>query len=89
MRPLNNYILVEKIENEQKTSGGLFIPVQGDSNVRVSRGTVVAVNPTCKDLAVGDKIIYNKFAEHPVGIDTEEYRNKIFVRIEDIEAIYE
>lgn len=84
MKPLNTYILVKKLDDECKI-GNLYIP-NADSNVKVRQGIVMEVNSKCTELAVGDKIIYNKFAEHPTG---SEDKSVILVRIEDIEAICE
>ena len=85
MRPLNSYILIKKVEESEKTNGGLFIPNTIDRGVKVTRGEVLAVNKDCVDLSVGDLVIYNKYAEHLTDKDTPDV---VLVRIEDIEAIY-
>lgn len=83
MQPLNSYILVKRIPDDVK-QGSIYISNADSLGIKVHRGEVLAVNRDCKDLVIGDKIIYNKYAEHPTGMDDKDI---ILVRTEDIEAV--
>lgn len=83
MRPLNSYILVKRLPDEQKI-GSIYISNTDNLGIKVHKGEVLAVNRDCEDLAVGDRIIYNKYAEHLSGMDDKDM---ILVRTEDIEAV--
>lgn len=89
--PLGDRILVERIEEEAKTAGGIIIP---DSHAeKPSQGKVIAVgdghfqeNGSLRRLAVskGDVILFGKYAGTEVKLDDKSY---LIMREDDVLAI--
>ncbi len=80
MRPLQDRVLVKRIEEEEKTSGGIIIP--DTAKEKPQEGTIVAVgkgkildNGTKVelDVKVGDRILFQKYAATDIKIEGEEY----------------
>ena len=68
-RPLQDRILIKRIENEAKTSGGIIIP--DAAKEKPQEGEVVAVGPgrlsddgnrVPMDVEVGDTVVYSKYS---------------------------
>ena len=90
-KPLNDRVLVKRLESEEKTAGGLFIP--DTAKEKPSRGEVVAVGPgKCDDGGkrvpmsdkAGDIVLSNKYAGTEIKLDGEEH---LVMREDDILAI--
>ena len=90
-KPLNDRVLVKRLESEEKTAGGLFIP--DTAKEKPSRGEVVAVGPgKCDDGGkrvpmsgkAGDIVLFNKYAGTEIKLDGEEH---LVMREDDILAI--
>jgi len=92
IQPLQEKVLVEPIDAESKTSGGILIP--GTAKERPMRGTVIAVGPgrvlengEVKALEVkkGDKVLFGGYAGSEVKLDGKQYlivnENEIFAVI--------
>lgn len=93
LKPLNDRVLVKRLESEEKTAGGLFIP--DTAKEKPSRGQVVAVGPGKVDeagkripmaVAVGNEVLFNKYAGTEVKLDGVDH---LVMREEDILAIVE
>ena len=93
IRPLHDRVIVKRIEEEQKTKGGIIIP--DTAKEKPLEGEVVAVgngrileNGTVRALAVkkGDRILFGKYAGTEVKIDGTEH---LILREEDIVGIVE
>ncbi|MBQ4566533.1 MAG: co-chaperone GroES [Desulfovibrio sp.] len=91
LKPLNDRVLVKRLESEEKTAGGLYIP--DTAKEKPSKGEVVAVGPgkVAEDgkrveLAVkkGDLVLFNKYAGTEVKLDGIDH---LVMREEDILAI--
>ncbi len=91
LKPLNDRVLVKRLESEEKTAGGLYIP--DTAKEKPSKGQVVAVGPGKMDdngkripLAVknGDEVLFNKSAGTEVKLDGVDH---LVMREEDILAI--
>lgn len=86
MKPLNSLILIKYCEpTEKKTQSGLYVPPTTDNNAFnfLQEGEVLAVNPDCKHINVGDTVLFNMNATAKVpNIDDQR-----FVRTEDIYAV--
>lgn len=91
LKPLNDRVLVKRLESEEKTAGGLYIP--DTAKEKPSKGQVVAVGPgkLAEDgsriaMAVkkGDEVLFNKYAGTEVKLDGVEH---LVMREEDILAI--
>jgi chaperonin GroES len=79
LRPLQDRVLVRRVEPEKKTSGGIFIP----DNVQEKplEGHAVAVGPGARDKAgtlhsfdikPGDRVLFAKWSGTEVKLDGEE-----------------
>jgi chaperonin GroES len=94
VRPLYSNVLVERIEAETKTSGGIIIP--DTAKEKPAEGKVFAVGKGSRDEAgkitplevkVGDRILFEKWGATEVKIDGKEYlilpESKILAIIEE------
>jgi len=91
IKPLQDRILIKRIEEEEKTKGGIIIP--DSAKEKPQEGKVVAVgdgklldNGTKVPLTVkpGDKILFGKYSGTEIKIDGEEH---LILREEDVLAI--
>jgi chaperonin GroES len=72
-QPLGDRVLVKVQEPETKTASGIIIP-DNASKEKPTEAEVVAVGPEVEHVAVGDKVIYAKYARTaPVTIEDVEY----------------
>jgi chaperonin GroES len=91
IRPMNDRVLVLRVESEKKTVGGIFIP--DTAKEKPQEGKVVAVGPgkvgddgkrTVPDVKIGDRILFSKYAGTEIKIDGVEH---VFMREDDILGI--
>ncbi len=93
LRPLNDRIVVKRIEEEQKTPGGIIIPdtvkekpIQGEV-IAVGSGKLMEDGSRRSlDVKVGDRILFGKYAGTEVKVGTEEF---LIMREDDVLAIIE
>jgi chaperonin GroES len=80
IKPLADRILIEPVEAETKTHGGLYIP--DNAKEKPMQGNVVAVGAGRRsdkgeiipmELKVGDKVLYGKYSGTEVTIDGKNY----------------
>ena len=78
-RPLHDRVVVRRVEEEQKTAGGIIIP--DSAKEKPQQGEVVAVGPGARneqgqvvalDVKVGDLVLFGKWSGSEVKIDSEE-----------------
>jgi chaperonin GroES len=78
-RPLHDRVLVRRLEEEEKTAGGIIIP--DTAKEKPSQGEVVAVGPGARDetgkiqppdVKKGDKILFGKWSGTEVKLDGKE-----------------
>lgn len=78
-RPLHDRVVVRRLEEEQKTAGGIIIP--DTAKEKPMQGEVVAVGPGAKndkgeisplDVKAGDRVLFGKWSGTEVKIDGEE-----------------
>jgi chaperonin GroES len=93
LRPLNDRIIIKRIEEEEKTSGGIIIP--DTAKEKPQQGKVIAVgkgkvldNGQLQPMSVkeGDRVLFGKYAGTEIKIDGEEH---LIMREDDILAIIE
>jgi chaperonin GroES len=93
IRPLQDRILVKRIENEEKTKGGIIIP--DTAKEKPSEGKVVAVGKgkvtddgKLQPLEVkkGDRVLFSKYSGTEVNIEGEEH---LIIREDDVLGICE
>ena len=92
IKPLNDRVLVLRVEEEQKTVGGIIIP--DTAKEKPQEGKVVAAGPgkmadngkrAPLDVKEGDRILFAKWAGTEIKIDGVEH---LFMKEDDILAIY-
>ena len=81
IRPLQDRIIVKRVQEEEKTKGGIIIP--DTAKEKPQEGTVVAVGPgrfnedgderVPMDVGVGDTVIYSKYGGTEVKVEGEDY----------------
>jgi chaperonin GroES len=93
LRPLQDRILVQRVEEETKTSGGIIIP--DTAKEKPAEGKVIAtgngkVGDDGKRVALevkkGDRILFSKYAGTEVKVQGEEY---LIMREDDVLGIIE
>lgn len=91
IKPMNDRVLVTRVEEEQKTAGGIIIP--DTAKEKPQEGKVVAVGPGKRDdsnkrvpldVKKNDRVLFSKYAGTEIEIDGEV---QIFMREEDILAV--
>ncbi len=91
LRPLGDRIVVEPLEAEEKTKGGIILP--DTAKEKPQEGKVVAAGkgkldedgkPMPMEVKVGDKILYGKYAGTEITVDGKEY---MILREEDVLAV--
>jgi len=93
LRPLHDRIVVKRLEEEEKTSGGIIIP--DTAKEKPQQGKVIAVGKgrILEDGKViplvvkeGDRVLFNKYAGTEIKIESDEH---LIMREDDILAIFE
>jgi chaperonin GroES len=93
IRPLQDRIIVKRVEEEEKTKGGIIIPDTAKEKpmegkvIAVGKGKVLEdgkINPL--DVKIGDRILFGKYAGTEVKIDGEEH---LIMREDDILGVIE
>ena len=88
--PLGDKIVLKQLEAEETTKSGIVLPCQAQEKpqqaevVAVGPGGVVDGKEVKMEVAVGDQVIYSKYAGTDVKLNEEEY---IIVKQSDILAI--
>jgi chaperonin GroES len=81
VRPLDDRVVVEPLEAEETTKGGIVLP--DTAKQKPQRGRVVAVGPgklsdsgqrTAVAVVKGDEVIYGRYAGNDVNIERKEYK---------------
>jgi len=81
LKPLDDRVVVEPMEAEEMTAGGIVLP--DTAQEKPQRGTVVAVGPGklldsgdrgALSVAVGDEVIYGKYAGSDFEVDGHEVK---------------
>jgi chaperonin GroES len=93
IRPLNDRLLVKRLEEEAKTAGGIIIP--DSAKEKPAEGKVIAVGPgktndkgdrVALQVKVGDRVLFSKYGGTDVKIDGEDY---LIMREDDILGVVE
>lgn len=79
LKPLSDRIIVERIEAESKTAGGIIIP--DTAKEKPAEGKLVAIGKDVKDLVVGDRILFAKFSGSEVKV---EYKSFLIMKEADV-----
>ena len=88
--PLGDRVVLKELEAEETTKSGIVLPGQAQEKpqqaevIAVGPGGVVDSKEVKMEVAVGDKVIYSKYAGTEVKLENEEY---IVVKQGDILAV--
>ena len=92
-RPLGDRVLVRRVDEEEKSRGGIIIP--DTAKEKPQEGEVLAVGPGARnedgdivplDVKVGDRILFGKYAGSEIKVEGEEH---LIMREEDILGVLE
>ncbi len=92
-RPLHDRVLLQPLEQDEKTSGGIIIP--DTAKEKPQEGKVISVGPGTRDehgkmqpmdVKKGDRVLYGKWSGNEVKIDGEEY---VIMKESDIMGVIE
>ena len=93
IRPLHDRVIVKRIEEEEKSKGGIIIP--DTAKEKPQEGKVVAVGKgklnddgkiTPLDVKVNDLILFGKYSGTEINVDGEEH---LIMREDDILGVIE
>ena len=92
-RPLHDRVVVERIEADEKSSGGIIIP--DTVKEKPSQGEIIAVGPGGRDesgklipidLKVGDRVLFGKWSGTEIKLDGVDY---LIMKESDIMGVVE
>ena len=81
LNPLDDRVVVEPLEAEEKTAGGIVLP--DTAKEKPQRGTVISVGPGrlldngqrgALSVAAGDQVIYGKYSGSEIEVDGKEVK---------------
>ncbi len=92
VKPLNDRVLLKRVEAEEKTASGIYIP--DTAKEKPQEGIVVAVGPGKLDdgdriplaVNVGDKVLFGKYAGNDVSFEGVDH---VLLREDEIFAVIE
>ena len=93
IRPLHDRILIKRVDEEQKTAGGIIIP--DSAKEKPQEGRVIAVGNGKADddgkvrpldVKKGDRVLFGKYTGSEVNLDGEEH---LIIREEDVLCVLE
>ena len=79
-RPLQDRVLIRRIEEEEKTAGGIIIP--DTAKEKPMEGEIIAAGPGTRDddgklrpldVKVGDRVLFGKWSGTEIKIDGEDF----------------
>jgi chaperonin GroES len=92
-RPLQDRVLIRRIESDEKTAGGIIIP--DTAKEKPQEGEVVSVGPGVRDesgkvnpldVKAGDRVLFGKWSGSEIKLDNEEL---IIMKESDILGVLE
>ena len=91
LRPLHDRLIVERLEEDEKTKGGIIIP--DAAKEKQQRGKVIAVGKgkiqedgsiRALEVKAGDVVLFGKYSGTEIKIENEE---RLIIREEDVLAV--
>ncbi len=93
LRPLHDRLLVTRTEEQQKTTGGLFIPDTAKEKPMEARVVAVGNGKVLEDgtlrkltIKAGDKVLFAKYSGNEIMIDGTDH---LILREDDVLAVIE
>ena len=93
IRPLHDRIIVERLEEESKTAGGLIIPDSAREKPQEGKVIAVGTGKVTEDgkklplaLKAGDRILFGKYSGSEIKVDGKEY---LMMREDDVLGVIE
>ena len=86
MKAVNDYIVIEKIKEEKKTSGGLLLTDDTDTDNIYKKAKVVSVGNLAEVIKVNSLVMYDKHAGHDIEYDNIMYR---VIKLRDVVLVDE
>ena len=93
VRPLHNRLIVQRVQDEEKTRGGIIIP--DTAKEKPTEGKVIAAGPgrrdekghlIAMDVKKGDRVLFSKYSGNEVTLDGEE---NLIISEDDVLAVLE
>ncbi len=93
VKPLQDRVLVKRLEEETKTAGGIIIP--DNHKEKPAKGEILSVGTGYRsedgkvrplDVKAGDKILFSKYAGTEVKVDGDDF---LIMKEDDVLAIIE
>jgi len=84
IQPLADRVLIKIELAEKKTASGLFIPDTAQEKTQVGLVVAVGDDKEAIKVAVGQRVMYNKYAGSSIKIDGEDH---LIVEVKDLMAI--
>ena len=91
LKPLGHRVLVQRLEQEETLKGGIILPETAKKKQEVAIVLELGEGKTTKEgktlpipVAIGDKVLIDKYAGQEVTLDNEDY---VIAKIDDIVAI--
>ena len=93
LKPLDDRLVIERLEPEEKTAGGIVLP--DAAKEKPKQGKVIAVGPgkvlesggrATPAVKAGDKVLFTSYAGTEVKVDGKEL---LIMKVEDVLAIVE
>ena len=92
-RPLHDRVLIRRVEQEEKTAGGIIIP--DTAKEKPMEGEVIATGPGARgedgkiqplDVKPGDRVLFGKWSGTEIKLDNEEF---VVIKESDIMGVVE
>lgn len=84
LKPLHDRVIIKRLPEEEKTSGGIIIP--DAAKEKPMGGEVLAAGPECATIKGGEAILFAKYAGTEFSAEGEDV---IIMREDDILAVVE
>lgn len=93
IRPLHDRIIVKRLDEEEKTKGGIIIPDSAKEKPQEAKVLAVGNGKVLEDgkvlpldVKVGDKVLFSKYSGTEIKLQGEEY---LILKEDDVQAIVE
>jgi chaperonin GroES len=93
IRPLNDRVMIKRLEEEEKTKGGIIIP--DTAKEKPAEGRVIAVGPGKRNekgeilalqVKAGDRVLFSKYGGTDIRLEGEDF---LIMREDDILGVVE